>query len=74
MSNFLNRKKRKPTPQPEGELTFEQMAERHRTDRIKMKFGLPDGRHAIAAGPTRERVMEVMTEHYPGAELLETWV
>ena len=62
-SNFLGRAKRGAKPKFEG-------AERHATDRIKLTFRLPDGREAIAAGPTRERVMEVMAEQYPGAELL----
>ena len=61
-SNFLGRAKRGRKPQFEG-------AERHADDRIKLSFRLPDGRHANAYGPTAERVMEVMAEQYPGAEL-----
>ena len=61
-SNFLNRPSRK-TARPNESV--------YKTDRIKLKFELPNGRKAIIAGPTAEGIMALVPEWCPGAELIE---
>ena len=67
-SNFLGRSKRSKRQQDSQPVSG--ITKLHTDDRLMFEFQLPDGRHAIAAGPTAEKVMKTMEENYPGAELL----